>query len=69
METNGGQVDGRMGDRDIDRSGYRYIEGVLIEEAGKQKRNRGDERNPKYRTGGINRDIDRSRNRDIERIR
>jgi len=68
METNGRQVEGRKGEnRDLDRSRYRYIEGDLIEEAGKQKGNRGDERNPIYRTGGINRDIDRSRYRDIER--
>ncbi len=64
-------MDGRekretKGDRDIDRSRYRYIEGDLIEEAGKQKGNRGDERNPIYRTGGINRDIEISRNRYIE---
>ena len=55
-----------MGDRDIDRSRYRYIEGDLIEEAGKQKRNKKEGREPRYRTGGINRDIDRSKYRYIE---
>ena len=38
-----------MGDRDIDRLRYRYIEGDLIEEAGLQKGNKKEGREPRYR--------------------
>lgn len=53
----------RPTDRDIDISGYRKDS---IEEAGMQKGNIRDERKPRYRTGGINRHIERSTYRYIE---